>query len=275
MTTSISKTLCAAALTSALVSGAHASAARTFVSGLGNDSNTGSNCPRATPCRTLAQALTVTSSGGEIVAIDAAGYGTISISGPLVLTGSPGASISVSTGTTGIAIAAGSTDKVLIRGFEISGAGAASTTGIQLTSGRLVLQDSSLELLTTGLVIAASTKSDVISTNIMGNTTGISTSGTGTNFDTGSNPPPWGPTQVRIRGGSVVDNATGFIMNSPGNDQFQVFYTILMSNPQTTDTAGNAALVSCTGINQVNGNTPPCGQVGQYSLSISNSNQTP
>jgi hypothetical protein len=40
---------------------------RTFVSGLGNDSNP---CTRTAPCRTFAQAVSVTGRGGEVVVLD-------------------------------------------------------------------------------------------------------------------------------------------------------------------------------------------------------------
>jgi hypothetical protein len=83
----------------------------------------------------------------------------------------------------------------------------------------------------------------------------------------------YGPTQVRIIGGSVVDNTTGFTMNSPGNDQFQVFDTILLNTPITTTTAGNGTLVTCTGINPVNSNTPPCNNVGTFGNTSFNTNQ--
>src|SRR5215469_8886866 len=45
---------------------------RTFVSGSGSDGNP---CSRTSPCRTFTQALSVTNPGGEVIALDSAGYG--------------------------------------------------------------------------------------------------------------------------------------------------------------------------------------------------------
>jgi hypothetical protein len=110
-------------VTATLVSAAHATAVRTFVSGIGNDSFTSSNCPRTNPCRTLGQAYTVTQSGGEIIALDPAGYGPITITGPLSILGAEGTVVAPATGTTGITITAGATDKIILRNIQITGSG--------------------------------------------------------------------------------------------------------------------------------------------------------
>ena len=265
--TSIGKMLCVAAMTLALGEAAHASALRTFVSGAGNDSNTSTNCARPTPCRTLANALTVTTAGGEIDALDPAGYGPITINSSLTLVGVPGASISAPSGGIGVTVNGGT---VIVENFEITGGGASNTTGVSIVTGNLILENSALRFLTTGITVAANIKSDVENTNISNNTTGISTNGTGTDFDSFTT---YGPTQLRIFGGSVVGNTTAFLMNSPGNDEYQVFPTILIADPQTTNTAGNATFVACTGINAISNQTPPCNFVGQYGLTTQSSNQ--
>src|SRR5215472_13062063 len=46
---------------------------RTFVSGNGSDSNP--SCAVTAPCRTFAQALSVVAPGGEVIALDTAGFG--------------------------------------------------------------------------------------------------------------------------------------------------------------------------------------------------------
>ena len=58
---------------------AHAAANRTFVSTLGNDSNTSVNCSASAHCRTFSAALSVTNPGGEIVVVDSGGYGPVTI----------------------------------------------------------------------------------------------------------------------------------------------------------------------------------------------------
>src|SRR5215831_4846127 len=76
MNTRITASLLASSLLLILASGASAQVQRTFVSGGGSDSNP---CSRTAPCRTFGQALSQTSSGGEVVALDSAGYGPFSI----------------------------------------------------------------------------------------------------------------------------------------------------------------------------------------------------
>lgn len=51
---------------------AGAQASRTWVSGVGDDANP---CSRTAPCKTFAGAISKTAPGGEIDALDPAGYG--------------------------------------------------------------------------------------------------------------------------------------------------------------------------------------------------------
>src|SRR5215471_2418652 len=87
--------LIASVITVALVSAAWASAARTFVSSAGSDSNTGANCSLASPCRSFQAAYGVTSPGGEIVALDSAGFGELTITGSVSIVGALIASVTV------------------------------------------------------------------------------------------------------------------------------------------------------------------------------------
>ena len=91
---------------------AQAQAPRTFVSAAGSDSNP---CSFAAPCRHFQAAVDATSAGGEVDALDPAGYGPIIIS-------------------QAITINANSTDKIALIGLEIDGANAANN-GVQFSSG--------------------------------------------------------------------------------------------------------------------------------------------
>src|SRR2546430_13238022 len=51
-------------------------APRTFVSGLGSDANP---CTRTAPCRTFQMAHDTVDPNGEVLALDSAGYGTLTI----------------------------------------------------------------------------------------------------------------------------------------------------------------------------------------------------
>jgi hypothetical protein len=174
-------------------------AIRTFVSALGNDGNTAVSCPRTKPCRTLAAAYTVTAKGGEIVALDPADYGPIAITGAVSLFGNIDALIGVASKGTGVTIAAAAADRVVIRNFTITGAGATNTKGIELKSGQLALLHSTLKQLSTGLDVANS-KADLVYTDVIDNDTGVSTTGTGVDTNGASFT---GPTQVRASPGAA------------------------------------------------------------------------
>src|SRR5215813_10008307 len=131
--------LVASVITVALASAAVASAARTFVSGSGSDGNTGANCPQGSPCRSFAAAYGVTTSGGEIIALDSAGYGTLTITGPVSIVGALIASVQVPASGTGITISAAASDVVILKNIQINGGNAANSTGIALNSGRVVV----------------------------------------------------------------------------------------------------------------------------------------
>lgn len=261
---STGKALCIAAMSSALISAAHPASIRTFVSALGNDSNTAVNCPRAKPCRTLAAAYTVTENGGEIIALDAADYGPITITKQLSIFGAHDAIIAVATGSAGVTINAPAGDRVIIRDFVISGAGATNTQGIQLNSGQLALLNSTLKQLSIGLNVS-NTKADVVNTDVIANGTGINTTGTGVDTNVF---PPKGPTQVRIAWGNAIGNTNAYVMNNPGTGSAGNKITIFEFLTSNTDAAystnmtGNTTLVSGTGAS-CGGNN--CQSLGYYS----------
>lgn len=111
----------------------HATVQRTFVASYGNDANTASNCSFLNPCRGFTAAQSVTSDFGEIVALDAAGYGAITITKSITITANPGfyAGIAASGGN-GVTIATSSV-RVVLRGLSINGVGGAH--GVVMTAG--------------------------------------------------------------------------------------------------------------------------------------------
>src|SRR5271166_3603993 len=98
---------------------AQAQATRTWISGVGDDANP---CSRTAPCKTFAGAISKTSAGGEIDALDPGGFGALTITKSITLDGGGGqvASILVS-GTNGLTIAAASNDVVTLRNLRIQG----------------------------------------------------------------------------------------------------------------------------------------------------------
>jgi hypothetical protein len=108
-------------------------ATRTWVSGVGDDVNP---CSRTAPCKTFAGAISKTAAGGEIDALDPAGYGALTITKGITIDGGGGqvASVLVS-GTNGIVVQAGANDVVILRNLRFNGIGT-GLNGIRFLSGK-------------------------------------------------------------------------------------------------------------------------------------------
>jgi len=111
-----------------------ATAQRTFVSSTGNDA---ANCQLATPCRSFGAAIAKTLSGGEVIVLDSAGYGVVSINQSVSIVAPSGiyAGISVLGSTNGIYI---NTGDVTLRGLTINGESASSLSGVFVFDGGIV-----------------------------------------------------------------------------------------------------------------------------------------
>jgi hypothetical protein len=117
-------------------SAAQAQATRTWVSGVGDDANP---CSRTAPCKTFAGAISKTAAGGEIDALDPAGYDAVTITKGITIDGGGGqvARVLVS-GADGIVVQAGPTDVVILRNLRINGiegTGTGGLNGIRYVSG--------------------------------------------------------------------------------------------------------------------------------------------
>ena len=121
---------------------AQAQAPRTFVSAAGNDSNP---CSFAAPCRHFQAAVNATSAGGEVDALDPAGYGPIVVSQAITIEGQGWSYIAPPVSGNGITINAVS-GNVAIHGVSINGVGiTGDTNGIVFNSGgSLTVADSVL-----------------------------------------------------------------------------------------------------------------------------------
>ena len=230
---------------------AQAQVSRTFVSAGGSDSN---NCASvATPCRHFAAAYAATSTGGEIVALDPANYGSLTISQAITIEGGGWSYVTPPANGAGITIdASGST--VIIRNLQINGANAANGTGIAVTGGRLILENSALKSLTTGISVT-STKATLYHVDIIGNGTGVSASGSA------------GTTEVLLFFGSAFNNTTAYSMTNPGSGSVSIlefiYIPVDLSLPgnkpaYTTSMGGNGTLVSGTGTGC------PCSSLGVF-----------
>jgi len=112
---------------------AYGQASRTWVSGVGDDANP---CSRTAPCKTFAGAISKTAAGGEIDALDPAGYGALTITKAITIDGGGGqvASVLVA-GTNGIVVQAGPNDVVILRNLRFNGIGS-GINGIRFLSGK-------------------------------------------------------------------------------------------------------------------------------------------
>jgi len=99
---------------------------RSFVSASGNDANA---CTLTAPCRSFAAAIAQTLAAGEVIVLDSAGYGSVTISSSITITAPPGiyAGVSVLSGE-GISITGPIFDPIAVRltGLTIVGLGGAN-----------------------------------------------------------------------------------------------------------------------------------------------------
>src|SRR6516162_364077 len=111
---------------------AHARA-RTFVASYGNDANP---CTFGSPCKTFQQAVNVVDVGGEVTAIDSAGFGPITITQAVTITSPDGVEAGIVPAAFGTAITvnAGANDAIVLRGLTLNGSGIGDT-GVTFASG--------------------------------------------------------------------------------------------------------------------------------------------
>jgi hypothetical protein len=203
---------------------------RSYVAGPGTGSDANNVAPDfcsfVKPCRNFQTAYNVTNAGGEIVALHSVGYGGLSIGHAITVEAAPGqyAFVAVVPSSNGIAVSAGASDAVVLRNIQFAGAPAlgAGSAGISHTGGRLVIENCAFFQLATGISVN-NAKVDVISSDILSNTIGVSTTGSGADqqcgFDATNGQGQWpgdNTTQVRMEKGTLTNNGTGFVMNNPG-----------------------------------------------------------
>jgi hypothetical protein len=129
---------------------AFAQASQTWVSGVGDDVNP---CSRTAPCKTFQGAISKTAAGGEISALDSAGFGAVTITKSITINGMGlGAGVLVS-GTNGIIINAGANDVVRLIHLQINGLNGSTTNiGIRhVAGGSLIVDDVLVQGFGTGI----------------------------------------------------------------------------------------------------------------------------
>lgn len=113
-----------------------AQATRTWVSGVGDDANP---CSRTAPCKTFAGAISKTATGGEIDALDPGGYGTVTITKSITISGAGTNASILASGTQGVVITAPANATVNLIDLNINGAGSTlGTNGVRINSAGAV-----------------------------------------------------------------------------------------------------------------------------------------
>lgn len=153
---------------------------RSFVSGSGADTG---GCTLTAPCRSFGYAIGQTNAEGEVIVLDSAGYGPVTITKSVTIAAPPGvyAGISVFSGN-GVTVNAGALASVVLRGLALNSQGGANGIVIQNTGATHVEA-----CLVTGFVrgilynVTAGSRVIVAETVFRDNARGIDATGPATN----------------------------------------------------------------------------------------------
>jgi hypothetical protein len=114
---------------------AMAQATRTWVSGVGDDANP---CSRTAPCKTFAGAISKTAPAGEINVLDPGGFGEVTITKSITIRSDHvEAGVLAAGPTNSINVNAAATDKIVLEGLDIEGAGV-GVNGVVINSAATV-----------------------------------------------------------------------------------------------------------------------------------------
>jgi hypothetical protein len=209
---------------------AHAQATRTWVSGVGDDANP---CSRTAPCKTFAGAISKTATGGEISVLDPGGYGAVTITKPITISGVGEQSSILASGTQGViinitmVIPAPHTNTVTLRNIQINGTGTTlGTNGIRVFgSTKVVLDNVNIFGFGTNGILSEGTSQVFISNSVLSNISGVAVHSTGSSSIAVENSqlvgnniavqPDLGST-IRLSNNGVYNNRSGFACGTGG-----------------------------------------------------------
>jgi hypothetical protein len=140
MRTQLPFALLATALACSLGTAPAHARARVFVASYGDDANP---CTFGSPCKTFQHAHDAVDAGGEVTAIDSAGFGPISITKAVTITSPDGveAGIVPAAGGNAITISAATTDEIVLRGLTLNGSGFVGNGIVFNSGGSLTVND--------------------------------------------------------------------------------------------------------------------------------------
>jgi hypothetical protein len=220
---------------------AFAQATRTWVSGVGDDANP---CSRTAPCKTFAGAISKTATGGEISVLDPGGYGALTITKSITISGNGNSSSILAAGLNGITVN-GLDIVVRIRGIEINGNNTAGGfNGIRFLQGRSLTVDDVDVYNFTGSGILGSAAGRVVVRNSRLDNNAVA----GISLSTAS-----GLLRTTIVNSSMDTNGTGLLAGA--NSRVAARDCSTSNNTTTGIRATNSGVVvdSCTVQNNTNG----------------------
>ena len=217
-----------------------AQATRTWVSGLGSDSNP---CSRSAPCKTFGGAFVNTAVNGEIDVMDAGGYGGVTITHGVRIDGRGFVS-----SVLGAGIVVNTTDRVELANIQLNGSNNVSV-GIWVTAaGSLLIDNCDIMAYTSdGVYIsaAASTPVQILNTRIHNLTAGAN----GVYATTSS-----GLVRLRITNSTITDNwgsygvwASTSAIVTIDRTQLSGMYAGVRSDPVSTVNISNCTITHNTG----------------------------
>ena len=197
-----------------------------FVASYGNDANP---CTFGSPCKTFQQAVNAVDAGGEVTAIDSAGFGPIAITKAVTITSPDGVEAGIVPVASGdaIDINAGPNDAIVLRGLTLNGSGGGSNgilfnSGGSLTVTNCMMQDFALG----GIAIEPTSGiADVVITNTIASNIGPKGLGVGIRFSSN---------------GIATINAVVDHVVTTGNE-YGISFTPNSSNPTTVAISNSVA----------------------------------
>ena len=256
---------------------------RAFVSATGNDANTATLCAVTAPCKTFKQAVTVVADNGEVVALNTAPYGSVTLTRSISLTAAPGvyAGISVFAGS-GVTIASPNIS-VVLRGLTINGQGGANgilvdtpATGAKLSIENCVIANFANPG-GAGVAVNAPAQLRVVNTLIRDSFDGVSIAGGATAVISGSKILENADTGILVNGASatvintvVSASGTGIATAASGAANIAVTGSAITNNGTGVISQG-AAVFSLTN-SMVTGNTLGLSQSGTAALELLGNN---
>jgi hypothetical protein len=176
---------------------ASAQATRTWVSGVGDDANP---CSRTAPCKTFAGAISKTAAGGEISVLDPGGFGAVTITKSITISGVGVNASILGALTNGVVINAGPNDVVTLRNLQINGAGS-GLVGIRLlAAGALVVDDVRIFGFETG--IETNDGNTTVNRSVISNSRVVALNGKGGT--------------LTVEGSMITSNNVAVLATSPG-----------------------------------------------------------